>query len=250
MATHAFLPKITFPTRFTNHGCTLIDNFFGKISTSVLNARACILTNNISEHQPYISNIPNLFTIEKIQNFICVKTHNASSTANFKREISTHHIYKLDQNLQANPNSNYNILGDYITKVIITHFPIRGVKYNKHKHTKCQWITHDIIKSIKFTNNMYRRLNGTPPDSDLFKNLKININTYNKIIKRNIKTAKKTYYAASFQTYQNDIKGICQTTNEILNKTQKTNGYPEHFKAAVQTHSHFTYNVLLYATVW
>ena len=115
MATHAFLPKITFPTRFTDHGCTVIDN--------------CKISN------------------------------------------------KLDQNLQANPNSNYNILGDYITKVINTHFPIRRVIYNKHKHKKCLWITHDIIKSIKFRDNMYRQLKGTPPDSDLFKNLKININT-------------------------------------------------------------------------
>ena len=31
MATYAFLPKITFPTRFTDHGCTLIDNFFVKL---------------------------------------------------------------------------------------------------------------------------------------------------------------------------------------------------------------------------
>ena len=42
MATHAFLPKITFPTRFTDHGCTLIDNIFWKISTPILSARACI----------------------------------------------------------------------------------------------------------------------------------------------------------------------------------------------------------------
>ena len=180
MATHAFLLKITFPIRFTDHGCTLIDNLFCKISTPILSARACILTNNIFDHQPYILNIPNLLTIEKIQKFICVKTHDASSTANFKRAISTHHIYdKLNQNVQANANSNYNILGDCINKVINTHFPIRRVKYNKHKHTKCLWITHDIIKSIKFRDNMYRQLNGTPPDSYLFKNLKININTYN-----------------------------------------------------------------------
>ena len=44
---------------------------------------------------------------------------------------------------------------------------------------------------------MYKKLKATNPDSDEFEALKINVRTYNKILKRNIKIAKSAYYQAS-----------------------------------------------------
>ena len=54
---------------------------------------------------------------------------------------------------------------------------------------------------------MYKKLKTTHPDSAEFDALKINLCTYNKILKRNIKMAKSAYYQVSFSKYKNDIKG-------------------------------------------
>ena len=38
----SFFPKITLPTRFTNNNGTLIDNFFCKLTQSILSSYSCI----------------------------------------------------------------------------------------------------------------------------------------------------------------------------------------------------------------
>ena len=58
--------------------------------------------------------------------------------------------------------------------------------------------------------------------------LKINLRTYNKILKRSIKLAKTDYYQFSLTKYKNDIQGTWRIIKDILNKTQKKKTYPEH----------------------
>ena len=77
---------------------------------------------------------------------------------------------------------------------------------------------------------MYNKLKATHPDSDELEALKINLRTYNKILKRNIKIAKSAYYQASFSKYKNDIKVTWSVIKEVLNKTQNTPDYPDSFK--------------------
>ena len=83
---------------------------------------------------------------------------------------------------------------------------------------------------MKFRNCMYKKLKTTHPDSAEFEALKINLPMYNKILKRNIKMAKSTYYQASFSKYKNNIKGTWSVIKEVLNKTQNTPDYPDYFK--------------------
>ena len=83
----------------------------------------------------------------------------------------------------GDPNDNYNIVETIIQDKINTHFPTRTVKFNYNKHKKNKWVTNGIIKSIKFRNCMYKKLKATNPDSDEFEALKINLRTYNKILK-------------------------------------------------------------------
>ena len=58
--------------------------------------------------------------------------------------------------------------------------------------------------------------------------LKLNLRTYNKILKRSIKLAKTDYYQFSLKKYKNDIQGTWRIIKDILNKTQKKKSYPEH----------------------
>ena len=50
---HSFFPKITFPTRFSEHRGTLIDNFLCKLTNKFFEATAGIIVANISDHLPY-----------------------------------------------------------------------------------------------------------------------------------------------------------------------------------------------------
>ena len=144
---------------------------------------------------------------------------------NFKMDIMNANIYdKLNNDEMGDPNDNYNIVETIIQDKINTLFPTRTVKFNCNKHKKNKWVTNGIIKS------MYKKLKATNPDSDEFEALKINLRTYNKILKRNIKIAKSAYYQASFSKYKNDIKGTWSVIKEVLNKTQNTPDYPDSFK--------------------
>ena len=76
---------------------------------------------------------------------------------------------------------------------------------------------------------MYRKLKQTSHDSQNFETLKINLRIYNKILKRNIKQAKKAYYQEAFQKHQNDIKSTWRIIKDVLNKSQKQKNYPDTF---------------------
>ena len=81
---------------------------------------------------------------------------------------------------------------------------------------------------------MYRKLKQTSHDSHNFETLKINLRTYNKILKRNIKQAKKAYYQETFQKHKNDIKFTWRIIKDILNKSQKQKKLPDTFLVDVK----------------
>ena len=178
VTSHTFFPKITLPTRFSDRNCTLIDNFLCKLSPTMINSKAGILMNNLSDHLPCVINIPNLCNYQNGPKCIHLKTNDINSVTNFKMDIMNANIYdKLNHDEMGDPNDNYNIVETIIQDKINTHFPTRTVKFNYNKHKKTKWVTNGIIKSIKFRNCMYKKLKATNPDSDEFEALKINLRT-------------------------------------------------------------------------
>ena len=118
----------------------------------------------------------------------------------FKTAIQKDDIFrKLNKEEDRDPNDNYEIIDTIIKDNIKKFCPVRVVKYHKHKYIKTKWITKGIIKSIKFRDNLYKKLKQTSPESQHFNMLKINLRTYNKILKRSIKLAKTDYYQFSFK---------------------------------------------------
>ena len=225
----SFIPKITLPTRFSDLRCTLIDNFLCKLSPAILDSSAAIFTNNISDHQLYILVVPNLSNTIKVPKYTNI-LWDANSTPNFKADISKANVFaKLNPDISANPNENYDILEKIIVHNINKHFPRRQVKFNKYKHKKNTWITKGILHSIKFRDNLYRELKKACPNSDIYSTIKVNLRTYNKILKRNVLLAKQMHYKIKFDKYKNDIKGTWGVIRDILNKTHSKKDYPEQF---------------------
>ena len=63
-----------------------------------------------------------------------------------------------------------------------------------------------------------------------YNTLKINLNTYNKNLKKSIREAKKTYFYNSFKKYKGDIKNTWGVIKNILNKNRENKSFPHYFK--------------------
>ena len=103
------------------------------------------------------------------------------------------------------------------------------MKFNKHKHKKSNWISIGIIRSITYRDKLYMRLKQVPIDSEMYTHLKTNLKTYQVILKRLIRNAKKAYFQKKFDKYKGDIKNTWQTITEILNRTRSPQNLPDAF---------------------
>ena len=57
-----------------------------------------------------------------------------------------------------NPDTNYDILETLLIGAIDRYMPMKKIRLNKYKHKKTEWITNGILKSIKFKDNLYKRM--------------------------------------------------------------------------------------------
>ena len=142
-------------------------------------------------------------------------------------EISTSNLYnKLDKSVVADVNLNYNIIECEITKAKNKFMTSKVIKFNRQKHKLSSWITHGILRSIRYRDKLYKHLKLTNPDSPEYNVLKYNLKMYNTILKRSIRSAKKTYFESCFTNFKKDIKNTWKTINEILSRNKSNNAFP------------------------
>ena len=231
LTTNNFIPKITLPTRISSRSATLIDNFLCNISPLSSETLSGILVSDLSDHFPYFI-LLNMSAVSKpTPKYIELQNMNSNSMTLFRQTITSANIYsKLNKDASSDPNVNYQIISDIITSSKSTSFPVKKVKYHKHKHKNSKWITQGIIHSIKYRDNLYMKLKSAETNDDNYNTLKINLNTYNKILKKSIREAKKTYFYNSFKKYNGDIKNTWGVIKNILNKNRENKSFPHYFK--------------------
>ena len=140
IVSHSFYPQITLPTRFTDRSCTLIDNFFCKLSS--LQTAAGIITTDISDHLPYCMSLKVPIVKDQHPEYVYIKENSKGAVNNFKTNLAEQNIYdKLTPETNGDPNVNYNTMHDILTESMKKHFPIKTVKFNKRKHKRTKWIT-------------------------------------------------------------------------------------------------------------
>ena len=234
MLVHSYLPNITLPTRLTDTSNTLIDNVFA--NSAKFEAVSGILINNISDHQAIFT----IITIprERVNIHTNISSNNQTtytvkklSSGTKPKAIFTPPNRKLDIdmfcedvriNLVANTDNSFDESDNYkgLVKSIgdaqKKQIDSKRFKYNKYRHKKCKWITFGLLKSIEFRDNLYRELKKTPIDRDDYRNKKINLCTYNRIINRSKTYLKKRYYAEKFHQLKNNIKLTWCLINEVL----------------------------------
>ena len=121
------------------------------------------------------------------------------------------------------------MINDEILRAKNKHMPCKLVKFNKYKHKKSAWITLGLLKSIRYRDKLYKQLRLSNPNSLHYDTLKLNLKTYNLILRKSIISAKQMYYESRFNRIGNDIRRTWKTINEILTKNQTKNKFPTVF---------------------
>ena len=136
----------------------------------------------------------------------------------------------LLNDLNTDPNINYNKLHNLIQDAKRKHLPTIKVKFNKYRHKKNKWITDEIITLIKDRDNLYKIHKMTNPDTLEYDQQKNNLKHLNINIKKSIRHTKKCYYENLFHKLKSDIKGTWKKIKEILNKSKNKNTFPTFFR--------------------
>ena len=220
MISQNMVPSLTFPTRITDSSATLIDNIFTNYNET--DCSSGIIITNISDHFPCFYCMKCDKKYPKSNTNIYSRNFNVTNINNFIYELASSNIMnKLNNEDTLDPNINYDILEKILTDALNKYIPLKKMKYNKYKTRKTGWITTGILKSIKFRDNLYRSMKQTNKNTLAFFNIKSNLVTYNRILKKLIREAKFNYYNLKFNKYTNDSKQTWKTISEIITKNDK-----------------------------
>ena len=209
MLSNGYLPKISFPTKFSNQNVSLYDHIFYKSSNNNYVSKSCIVWSAISDHFPCITNINHIKIKPPTPRFVKIRKSDENSIKEFVKDLEKLCIYdKMNKNAFGDPNMNYEILENAINECRDKHLPVRTVKFNKYKHENSDWITTGILRSLQFRDKLYLKLKKTSFNSSQHATLKQNLKTYNTILNKLIMNTKKDFYRNEFAKYKNDVKTL------------------------------------------
>ena len=212
----------------TYHHFPLIDNVF----TNNLCKRhtSGILTHQISDHFMTFSIVEgNIKQIKDPVKYVEVQNINPASINNFKNSIATSDLLsQLDLNVNANPNVNYNLLSSVLEQAKIRHIPKKIQRFNRRKHCIEPWMNKELLTLINKKNDKYRDWKFTNNDIE-YETKKNNFKTFERIVKENIKEAKRDYYFKTFTAHKNDLRKTWRTIDDTLNKKSNKSKFPSKF---------------------
>ena len=224
MLTNSFFPAITLPTRFTENTCTLIDNAFYKFSGNYKFVGSGILLCDLSDHQPYYTTFKMNCVPQPRKKFKYIKQHKITNEGirKFCDELEAKEIVNnLVQDIYSDPNINYNIVHSHIQNALHKHLPIKTVKFNKYKHKKEDWITHGILRSIRYKDQLYKKYKTSPINSEQFIKNKQTFIRYKSILNKCIRDAKRFYYSSQLQLHKHDVCRTWAILKNIIKSDRK-----------------------------
>ena len=223
-----FYPAITLPTRLCDTTATLIDNIFfkGFSGHKFQNLISGISINKISDHQGCFVSIKWVESQAAKSRFKTITSRSPNFLNLVKQDLLSLNFMN-NMNESRDVNENFNTFLGYLDEIITSHTVTKRVRVHKHKHKKSPWITFGIIKSIKFRDNLFKKMKQAALGSNEFNTLKTNLNTYNKILKRTIRSAKTLFYEQTFNSCRDDVKKTWKNINSILNRGKQDNNLPK-----------------------
>ena len=90
-------------------------------------------------------------------------------------------------------------------------------------------MTNEILQSIKFRDKLYKKLLSRKQNSIEKENCKINLDAYNRILKRDNIKAKAKFYFIEFNKHKNSLTKTRDTIKLILNQQSNKSIFPNLF---------------------
>ena len=106
------------------------------------------------------------------------------------------------------------------------HIPKKIQRLNRRKHFIEPWMNRELLTLINKKNDKYRDWKSTNNDVE-YEVKKVNFKTFEKIVKDNIRAAKREYYFKTFTSQKNDIKKTWKTIDETLNRRKIKANFPQ-----------------------
>ena len=199
------------------------------MNLNTLDDTSGILINKFSDHQPYFTLIHNTRSNTEAHKFVKVSKYTNESIKNIHDELDNSNILDKFNHSATDPNDNYNTLSHIFTTVKNKHIPIKLVKFNKYKHKKSKWISEGILRSIRHRDKLYKTCRLANDTLENRETLKRNLSTYNGILKKIIRDAKKIDFENCLSKCKNDLKGTWGIINDMLGRNSSGKSLPEIF---------------------
>ena len=161
-----FFLQITMPTRLSDNSNALIDNIF--TNNICKPHESGIVVTPISDHLMKFCIYKGSYeTTNNLPKYIEVENMNPKSIHNFKSALFKLDVYeKLDKSLDANPDSNDDILATVIADAKVKHIPKKTKKFNKKKHFHQKWMTDELLQLVLRKNALYKEWNATTDEQE------------------------------------------------------------------------------------
>ena len=135
----------------------------------------------------------NIKNIKEPIKYVEVQNINSASILNLKNSVGNSDLFsQFDLSLDANPNDNYNILSSILEQAKHRHIPKKIQRLNRRKHFIEPWMNRELLTLINKKNDKYRDWKSTNNDVE-YEVKKVNFKTFEKIVKDNIRAAKREY---------------------------------------------------------
>ena len=209
LAEFDFLPIITLPTRISKRNATLIDHMYCKSPNPLTISESGILATQISDHMAtFVALNFNIIKNYKHLETVCTRSFTGNKMNCFLGELENiNWLQVFDHDTAADPLITYDQkFSTKLDEMINIHFPLKVVKFNKHKHKKSKWMTHTLLTEIKKRDELYRSLNSTKPETYNYTVKEAELKLKVKEVRKLKRETKAEYYNLEFNKSKNDIK--------------------------------------------
>ena len=140
---------------------------------------------NINTRYKQVENInTRMFTDNNMQSFV-----------EELEEVDWHQVF--DNDTTADPIITYDHhFSNKLDEIVTKHFPLKFVKFNKYKHKKSKWMTHDLLMKMNERDKLYVEFNKTQPDTNSYTGTmkKAELKIKCKDVRKMTREAKSLYY--------------------------------------------------------
>ena len=203
---HGFLPKISKPTRVTNHSATLIDHLYTNDLTSSYNSG--IVLTDLADHFGIFSfcTKPKKIMGTKAKEIRVMSDQNIDNFIVMLQNTSFDNITQCDC-----VNSAYNLFISKYKSAFNASFPLKTIKANKYYFKHEPWVTNGFLQSLKTKNKLYKQKLKDPSEKNQTKYI-----NYNKTLNKIKKWLKKDHYKGLMETHKFNMKKTWAIMNELL----------------------------------